>query len=54
MYLKEKRPVKWALCLFFSVSAIVYFICGVLSAERSINARKINADYASVYRDYYG
>ena len=45
MYSKEKKSVKILITVFFAVSAVLYFICAVLSVERAINAGKINEDF---------
>jgi len=47
MYEKEKKHVKIIITVFFAFSAVLYFICGVLSVERAINAGKINVDFAN-------
>ena len=47
MYEKEKKGVKIFITIFFAMSAVLYFICGVLSVERAINAGKINLDFSN-------
>ena len=37
--------VKMIITVFFFVSAVIFFVCGTISLERTVNAVKINDDF---------
>ena len=47
MYSNEKKSTKILITVLFSVSAVAYLVCGAVSAERAVNAAKINVDFMS-------
>ena len=45
MYRIEQKKTKFCMCGFFTLSAVAYFVCGLLSLERATNAARINKDF---------
>ena len=50
MYKDEKKWRKWAILVFFIVSAVIFCIFGALHAERAANAGRINKDFEGSFR----
>ena len=47
MYSIEKRGRKRRVCVFFSFSALIYFVLAGFFTERTMNAVKINEDFSN-------